>query len=202
MNSKNTRFVIIVAIVLGITLLAGGNAVWAGPKNSGDLTIAMEQGESSLDLAQPEPGSVKPPPEKGSFCVKGFYSVGGVVTLEIQELAPGYCIEAELWNPIFKAKLIPEEAGKVLAQTLFIKVYYHGSLTYEVLPGDGIVEACYAIPPEKQVQFYFYDYYGMRFEKRTAPPETWDLIETRTDENNVIACAFTRTSGAYDLVGK
>ena len=202
MNSKNIRLVIVVVIVLGIALLAGGNAVWAGPKASGNTTIDLEQGEPSNFLAQPEPGSVKPPPSKGSFCVEGFYSVGGVVTLDIQELAPGYCIEAELWNPVFKAKLVPEDAGKVLAHTLFIKVYYHGKLTYEVLPGDGIVEACYAIPPEKQVQFYFYDFYGKRFDKRAEPPETWDSVETRTDENNIIACAFTHTSGAYDLVGQ
>ena len=174
----------------------------ARPTSEDDSTIEFGQGEPSEALSQSEPGSVKPPPGKGSFCQEGLYSVGGVVTLEIEDLAPGYCIEAELWNPSFKANLIPEEAGKVLAHTLFLRVYYHGRLAYEVLPGDGIVEACYAIPPEKQVQFYFYDFYGKRFEKRTEPPETWDPVETRVDENNIIACAFTQTSGAYDLVGK
>ena len=202
MNSKNIRLVIVAAVVLGIAFLAGGNAVWAGQNAAGTSTTNLEQSELSVSFAQPQPGTVKPPPSKGSFCQNGFYSVGGVVTLNIQELAPGYCIKAELWNPVFKAKLIPEEAGKVLADALSIEVYYNGSLVYEVLPGDGIVEACYAIPPEKQAQFYFYDYYGVRFEKRTDPPDTWDPVETRTDDNNITACAFTQTSGIYDFVGK
>ena len=198
---KYLRLIITGILVLGIVLLAKGGVAWAGQGEDSEAASASNQSEP-LPQAKAGPGSVKPPPAKGAFCQDGFYSVGGVVILDIQELMPGYCIEAELWNPAYKDKLIPEDAGKVLAHSLFIKIYYHGNLVYEILPGDGIVEACYALPPEKQAQFYFYDYYGMRFEKRTEPPEAWDPLETRVDDDNKVACVFTHTSGLYALVGE
>lgn len=196
---KYLRLFIASALVLGIALLAKGGVAWAGKSERPEAVSGLGQSEP---LPQAKSGSVQPPPAKGAFCQDGFYSVGGVVTLDIQELMPGYCIEAELWNPIYKAKLIPEEAGNTLAHSLFIRIYYHGVLVYEILPGDGSVEACYAMHPEKQAQFYFYDYYGTRFEKRTEPPETWDPFETRVDDENKVVCAFTHTSGLYALVGK
>ena len=198
---KYLRFIIACILVLGVALLAKGGVVWAGQGE--DLGVASVSGQADpLPRANSGLGSVKPPPAKGAFCQNGFYSVGGVVTLGIEDLQPGYCIEAELWNPTYKANLIPEEAGKTLAHSLFIKVYYHGELVEEILPGDGIVEACYAIPPEKDAQFYFYDYYWKRFETRTEPPETWDPFETQVDDDTRVACAFTHTSGLYALVGK
>jgi len=201
MVNKNIRLIMAVIVVFGIALLAGGKSVWAESKSVDSPAVAL-QNEPSVVLAKPGPGSVQPPPKKGSFCQNGLYSIGGVVTLDIQDLQPGYCVEAELWNPIFQFKRIPEEAGKVLAYDLFIKIYYHGRLVYEVLPGDGIIEACYAIPPEKQAQFYFYDFFGKRFDKRTEEPLTWDPFETVIDNDNKVACAFTQTSGVYALVGK
>lgn len=85
---------------------------------------------------------------------------------------------------------------------LFLRVYLNGRLVYEVLPGDGTVETCYALPPDKQGQFYFYDFYGKRFNKRTELPRTWDTLETTIDNQNKTACAFTQVSGVYGLIGK
>lgn len=147
-------------------------------------------------------GTVKPPPSRFSACENGFYSVGGVATIEIKDLKPGYCIEAVLWNPRFQIHRLPDGAGSPLAHMLFLRVYLNGRLVYDVPPGDGTVETCYALPPDKQAQFYFYDFYGKRFDKRTETPRTWDSLDTRVDTDKKTACAFTQVSGVYGLIGK
>lgn len=202
MNGKFIRLLIAAAFILGIVLLAGGQEVWAGTQSASEAVAVLEQGDSSIPLSQSEPGSVKPPPPEFSVCADGRYSVGGVVILAIKDLKPGYCIKALLWDPYYQTNLIPEGAGKPLAHMLYLRVFFEGSLVYDVPAADGVLESCYAIPPEKQAQVYIYDYYGVRFEKRTEPPQTWNLLQTRVDDNNKVACAFTQTSGVYALVGK
>lgn len=202
MKSMYLRMFIAVAMVLGIALLANGQAAWAVQDNASEPLLVKEQGESAPAPAKPGPGSVKPPPAEFHACENGFYSVGGVVTLEIKDLKPGYCVEAVLWNPRFQIKRIPDGVGQVLAHMLFLRIYYAGRLTYEVPAEDGSIETCYAIPPEKQAQFYFYDFYGKRFHKRSEPPKSWDQIATRVDDGQKTACAFTQVSGVYALIGK
>ncbi|MEW6285014.1 MAG: hypothetical protein AB1509_02190 [Chloroflexota bacterium] len=196
------RILLAISVVLTIFLLAGGETVWAVQGGGQLLSASLNQTGFAPAPGKPGPGSVKPPPPPPAICKDGLYSIGGVVALEIKDLKPGYCVEAILWNPRFQIRRLPEDAGKPLAHLLFLRVYYAGRLTYEILPGDGSVEACYALPPEKQGQFYFFDFYGMRFKKLTRPPLTWDAIETRTDTEKKTACAFTQVSGVYALVGK
>lgn len=202
MKIKFLRAVIAVAIVFGIALLTNGQVAWAGQDAVSDPVAAVEQGEPAVFPAKPGPGSVKPPPSTFSACENGFYSVGGVATIEIKDLKPGYCIEAVLWNPRFQIHRLPDDAGSPLAHMLFLRVYLNGRLVYDVPPGDGTVETCYALPPDKQAQFYFYDFYGKRFNKRTEMPRTWDVLDTRVDTDKKTACAFTQASGVYGLIGK
>jgi len=202
MANKFVRGIIAVIVVIGIALLAKGQVAWADQENGLDPVIAAGNVEPAVLQAKPGPGSVKPPPSKAYICENGTHSVGGVVILEITDLKPGYCVEAVLWNPRFQFKRYPDGAGSALAHLLFLRIYYHGKLTYEVPMEDGTIEACYAIPPDKQGQFYFYDFYGMRFHKRTEPPKSWEPLETRVDDSNKTACAFTQTSGVYGLIGK
>lgn len=201
-TNKFLRMTFAIVVVLGILLMARGQSVWAGGDNALGAAVPPAQGEPALLAGPPGPGSVKPPPRHFKACKEGLYSVGGVVTIEIRNLKPGYCIEAVLWNPRFQFRRIPDDAGKVLAHMLFLRVYHRGRLTYELPTEDGSVEACYAVPPEKQAQFYFYDFYGVRFKKLTHPPKTWEPLETRVDADNKTACAFTQVSGVYALVGK
>ena len=202
MKNKYLRLFIAVAVIFGIALLAKGQIAWAAQDSSAGSAMVLEQGEFAVLPAKPNPGSVKPPPGHFSICQKGLFSVGGIVTLDIQDLKPGYCVEAELWNPMFHFKRYPDGAGSPLAHLLFLRIYYHGRLIYELPAEDGTIQACYAIPPEKQAQFYFYDFFGMRFEKRTEPPTFWEPLETQVDTDMKTACAFTQISGAYSLVGK
>lgn len=202
MVTKYLRVLIAVAVVLGVALLANGGVAWAGQDESAGAAVILEQGQPAVLLSKPGPGSVKPPPSKFHACEDGTYSVGGVVVLEIKDLKPGYCIEAFLWNPRFQIHRLPDGVGSPLAHMLFLRVYLNGRLVYDVLPGDGTVEACYALPPDKQAQFYFYDFYGKRFNKSTEMPRTWDVLDTRADTNKKTACAFTQVSGVYGLIGK
>jgi len=202
MSKKYLRVFMAIAVVLGIALLASGQVAWASGNNDVEPAAALEQSEAAVLPAKPGPGSVKPPPSKLYICENGTYSVGGVVVLEITDLKPGYCVEAVLWNPRFQFKRYPDGAGSALAHLMFLRIYYHGKLTYELPREDGTIEACYAIPPDKQGQLYFYDFYGKRFDKRTEPPRSWEPLETRVDDGNKVACAFTQISGVYGLIGK
>ncbi|GAB4452436.1 MAG: hypothetical protein OHK0041_15790 [Anaerolineales bacterium] len=202
MKNYPLRISLTLIVILTLFLLAGGETVWAVQGGAQSLSAPLNRTDFAPVPAKPGPGSVKPPPPFLSICKNGLYSIGGVATLEIKDLKPGYCVEAVLWNPRFQIHRIPDDAGKPLAHLLFLRIYYAGRLTYEILPGDGSVEACYALPPEKQRQFYFFDFYGMRFKKLTRPPHTWDALETRTDTQKKTACAFTQVSGVYALVGK
>lgn len=145
-----------------------------------------------------KPGTVKPPPGEVTTCENGIYSVGGVSTLEVTDLAPGYCIVAFLRNHAFALGRIPDGAGKILARITFVRVFYHGMLLPEVAAGDGEVQICYAIPPGKNAQIYFFDFYGPRFGERTGQP-AWELLETTIDGG--LACASAETTGAYALIG-
>lgn len=201
MANKYLRLVLAVVVVMGVFLLAKGRVAWAGSESAAAPAVVEPQGEVSVSYAL-EPGSVKPPPSKLSICTDGVYSVGGVVVLYVGNLTSGYCLEAELSNPVFKSNLLPEEAGKPLAHLLLIRFYDGGKLIYELPSADGRVEACYALPPGRQAKFYFYDYFGQRLNNRTESPGSWDPIETKVDADNKTACAFTQVSGVYGLIGK
>lgn len=201
MINKYLRFLIASALVLGIVLLAKEGVAWAGSKNDVNLATNTEQSEPLVFLAGQEPGSVKPPPKEIYICEDGMYSIGGVVVLNIKNLNPSSCIEAVLWNPRFQIKRIPEDAGRALAHMLFLRIYYEGKLIHELPAEDGSIESCYALPPETQGQFYFYNFYGMRFKKLTQPPTSWESWETRVDTDKKTVCAFTQFSGVYGLIG-
>ena len=198
---KYFRLLIATVLLAAVALLARNNIAWAEPVAVEQPSIAAQE-QSAVNLSKPEPGTVKPPPKKVTACQNGSFSVGGVVILTITDLKPSYCVEAELWNPNFQIKRLPEGAGTPLAHLLFLRIYYAGHLVYEIPAGDGIVEACYALPPEKQGQFYFYDFYWERFKKHTEAPSEWDLLDSRVDTDKKVACAFTQVSGVYGLIGK
>ena len=193
------RVMVVIAMLMGIALLAKGQVAWAGPASETDSVAISGQVDASVQLKKPDPGTVKPPPSSIEICENGVFSVGGVITLEITDLKPGYCVEAFLWNHAFAIGRIPDDAGQALAHLGFLRIYLNGRLIYELPQEDGTIEICYAIPPEKQAQIYFYDFYGPRFGEQTGQP-SWEKADT-TVENN-IACAFAQVSGVYALIGK
>ena len=201
MNTRFVRVIIAIGIVSGILLMAAGQVVWAEPAEVSASTTSSEI-VSSSPLLNTESGSVKPPPSKLTACGNGSYSVGGVVVLEITDLKPDYCVIAVLRNPKFQVKRIPSDEGKPQAQFLFLHMYYKKKLIHEVPATDGTIVACYALPPEKTVKFFFYDLYWARFKTLTAAPAAWAALDTQVNDGNKTACAFTPFSGVYALVGK
>jgi hypothetical protein len=195
---KYVRILIAIVLVLSIVILARNNVAWAGPAAEAKQSV-LAQDQSSVSLGKPDPGTVKPPPAELTVCEDGVYSVGGVSTLEVIDLAPGYCLAAFLRNHAFALGRIPDGAGEVLAHITFLRVFFHGRLVYELPVEDGNVQICYAVPPDKQAQIYFFDFYGPRFGERTGQP-SWEPLETTVEDG--IACAAAQTSGAYALIGK
>lgn len=196
--NKYVRVIIALALVLGIAVLAKDKVAWADPAAKEDAS-ALSQNEASVLPDKPDPGTVKPPRPKIEFCESGIYSVGGVATFKVNSLAPGYCLEAFLHNKNYALGRIPDDAGKILANVTFLSVFYQGVFTYEVPPEDGDIEICFAVPPGKQAQIYFYNHYGPHFGKGTGQP-SWQPLQTTVEAG--IACATAQTSGAYALIGK
>jgi hypothetical protein len=196
--NKYVRLLLVVALVLGIAFLAKDEVAWADPSAQGDIS-GPSQGDASSLAAKPDPGSVKPPRPEIKFCDNGIYSVGGVATFTVNDLAPGYCLEAFLHNKNYAIGRIPDGAGNILAHVTFLRVFYQGQFTYDVPPEDGDIKICFAVPPGKQAEIYFYDHYAARFGKGTGQP-AWEPLPTTLE--NGLACAPAQTSGAYALIGK
>lgn len=172
-----------------VTLVAGENLLrW----DAGLSRVAQPPGQA--------PGTVRPPPPEVTICQDGMASVGGVSTLEVNDLAPGYCVAAFLRNRNFGLGRIPDGAGRALADISFIRFFYQGRFVYELPDGDGDVLVCYsALPEATEFQIYFYDFYGPRSGQGGGQRE-WEPLETTIDGNRV--CATAQTSGAYALIGQ
>lgn len=198
MIKRYLRVIIVLVVLVGIAVLAKDRVAWAEPAAETGQADVLGQVGYSISPDWRDPGSVKPPSATVNACINGLYSVGGVFTVDIKDLKPGYCIEIELSRPSHVG-LIPKDAGKALAHMGIYRVYFQGKLVYELPAADGSIQTCYAVPPQKQAQIYFYDFFGQRFEKRTGPP-SWEIMNTTVDKN--IACAFTQKSGIYALIGK
>jgi hypothetical protein len=164
--SKLIRILIALSLVLGIVLLAQGQAAWAAPANIGNYD-------------HDGPGTVKPPPRWLWACKDGSYSLGGVATLNVSNLSSSYCLRAFLWMRRWPPVQAPTGAGDFLADITFLQIFYRNQFKNELPVEDGTVKVCYAVPPGKQAKIYFLDFYG----KHKGKP-TWVALDT-TVENGM-----------------
>lgn len=191
---KLVRLLTALSMALGIAFLAGEQAAWAGPATQ----AKHANGVADLFPAPPEhgggPGTVHPPKPWVWICDEGFFSVGGVSTLSVENLAPHYCIRAFLWKARWPPVKPPAGFGKFLAAITFVQVYYKGRFVKRLPPEDGQAELCYAVPPGKQAKIYFLDLY-----KGKGKPG-WKALKTTMKDG--LACVPSQDSGAYALIGK
>jgi hypothetical protein len=157
---------------------------------------------SPTTVVQPEPGTVKPPPSNIQVCSPGVYSLGGISTLTVSQLAEGYCVHAYLWKHGFAIGRIPGGAGRILSEVTFIEYFYQSNFVYQydVAGQAQSIQVCYAVPAGTQAQIYFFDHFGPKFGHPHQGPPAWVPLETTIQ--NGIACAVAQTSGAYALIGK
>ena len=139
---------------------------------------------------------MQPPPPEVLRCEGGISSLAGVSTLSVTDLAPGYCLAAFLRDHGFALGRIPPGAGQFLADITFLRIYYYGKLVSGLSEDDGRVRVCYAVPPGKQAQIYFLDFYGSQSNGQSS----WEPLTT-TVNNHGVACAKAQTTGAYALIG-
>ncbi len=179
------------AETIPVTLVAGENGL--------TFTTGIY---SPVATPQARAGTVKPPPPDVNVCVPGSYSLGGVSTVIVNALAPGYCLHAYLWSHGFAIGQIPAGAGRILADVTFVEFFYKGTFVYQyTAPGEtNSVQVCYAVPSGTQAQIYFFNHYGPRFGQPQSGKPGWVPLETTV--SNGIACAAAQTSGAYALIGK
>lgn len=188
---------IALSLVLVLVFLARGQADGSAPWNREQGTSAARAGSAANP--DKDKGTVRPPPADVVITGDGTYSIGGVSTLTVSDLAPGYAIAAFLANHAFALGRIPDGAGSILADITFIRYFHQGRLIPELPPDDGDVTICYAVPPGVAAQIYFFDFYGPRFGERRGQP-SWEPLETTVE--NGIACASARRTGAYALIGQ
>ena len=157
---------------------------------------------SPVAAVQADPGTVKPPPPSIETCSAGVYSLGGISTLQISQLAEGYCVHAYLWNHGFAIGRIPGGAGSILSDITFVEFYKQGTFVYQydVQAQTDSIQVCYAVPDGMQAQIYFFDHFGPKFGHPHQGQPAWVPLETTIV--NGIACAVAETSGAYALIGK
>ncbi len=78
-------------------------------------------------------GTVKPPPAEINVCLPGTYSLGGISTVQISQLAAGHCLHAYLWDHAFAIGRIPAGAGRILSEVTFMEYFYQGAFVYQYM---------------------------------------------------------------------
>ena len=182
------RGFIALGLLLAVLLAAYGSPAWAS-------TQTEKTGVSqALDWESAAPGStnkgtVKPPPSKIEACGPGYYPVGGAAVVKVLQLTDGYCVKGDLRGR-YRTGRLPEGAGKFLQRVVSVRYLENGNFR-NVLPTEsGNVEVCFAVPPEKSVQVYFYN----------EGQDSWVPIYTGFVDG--MACAPAVNSGYYGLVGQ
>jgi hypothetical protein len=187
------RLAIALSMALGVLFLAG-EAAWAGPAGDSGQALGVADVVSGPVLRDDYRGTVHPPKPWKWTCEDGVFSVGGVSTLSVKDLAPYYCIRAFLWKAKWPPVKPPAGIGNFLAAITYVQVYYKGRFVKHLPLEDGQAELCYALLPGKQAKIYFLDLY-----KGKGKPG-WKALKTTMKDG--LACVPAQDSGAYALIGK
>ncbi len=184
--SKGLRLVVTVIFVLGVLLLARGQMAWAGALPAWNFGAVVQNPAAANAAAPDAPGTVKPPPVVAPpISGPGTYSVGGVCTFRVIQLATSITLHADLL-PFATLGKQPDNIASYLAgvcRAMYVKV---GAGVIDALGSDGEVQICFAAVPNTTGKIYVYN------------DKTWTGLTTTSD--NGLECAPAQQTGKYVLV--
>ena len=179
--SKSLRIIAAMAVVLAILLLARSPMAWAQNPLSRDPRVSSQPQPADRDA-----GTVKPPPVVvPPVNAPGTYSVGGVCTFIVTEMADAVSLHANLL-PYATLGQRPDNISSYVAgvcQATFVK---SGVGLTDLAAADGVVKVCFATVPNTTTKIYVYD------------NKTWTALETTVDGG--LTCAPAQQTGKYVLV--
>lgn len=192
--TKYIRILIGIVVVLGLALLAKNQAAWAAqPADDTEQSVEAQIGPH-VPLQKNDPcerenyrrkhpkqcdgGSVLPPDDDIKACQSGDVSVGGVATLDINNLRNKGCLTAHTRNPDPGLDKLPTDAGPILSDVVVMTLP----------PKGGNLKICFAVPPGEQANIY------------SSAGGTVTPLKTKV--KNGIACADVKESGDFMLVGQ
>lgn len=194
--NKYLRWIILVALVLGIVFVAQGQVAWAN--QGSDPRISAPNGENQSGLPDRTDncdkdknkdkdkckGTVKPPPHEILIPVTGDYSVGGFCTISTVLNDPKINLAASLLTPL--PRDLPDKVHKV-RQGCLLTYSMSGQRMDELAPAAGNTTICFAVTPQQQMTIYFQNIFA-------SNPE-WAPVPTTVQ--NGIACAAANQTGVY-----
>jgi hypothetical protein len=186
--NKATRIIIAALLLLGILFLARNSVVWAGV-SSAATNNAADQSQVAAQNANPNPGTVKPPPVVVPPITKtGTYAVGGVCTIIVEQLADTTSLHAQLL-PFDVLKARPDGTSRYLAGVCDLTYHISGKLVSNITSTDGTVQVCFAALPNITSKIYVYD----------VKSSTWTALDTTLSSDNLLECAVASQTGRYVL---
>lgn len=185
--NKGIRFIIVGILLMGVLFLAGNQIASAG--NLPWQSSVVVQGQSASVLLDPNnrPGTVKPPPVVVPPITKpGTYSVGGVCTLYVEQLAENVNLYAKLL-PFDVLNKRPDNISRYLAGVCDLTYHVSGKPAANLTPDEGTVKICFAALPKIKSKIYVYD------------NKAWTALDTTLDETTKLECAVASKTGRYIL---
>lgn len=184
---KNLRIVIAAMILVAILLLARNPSAWAGflraPNEAASTQMQPASGLAALNL---RPGTVKPPPAVvPPITAPGTYSVGGICTFRVIQLAESISLHADLL-PFTTLGKRPESVLTYLAGVCRAIYTQAGTGIIDLSATDGQVEICFAAIPNTTGSIFVYN------------DKTWTALTTTVQDG--LACAPAQQTGKYVLL--
>jgi hypothetical protein len=184
--NKTVRIILAGLLLLGIVFLARNGIASAGAGMAEPKAQAVQSRPQSGGLfTDIEPGSVKPPPVVvPPVTGPGTYSVGGVCTVQVAQLASSVTLHAVL-VPFSTLGKHPQDVGRYLAGVCQLNYTKAGAGITDLAPADGSVTVCFAALPNTTTKIYVFD------------GKTWTALTTTL--NNGLECAAASKTGRYVL---
>ncbi len=184
---KYLQILVVVALVLTVIGIAGGNSAWAGswfssaqPKPASDISPA--------DLNASQPFSIV-------ITGSGSYLVGGVCKIDVEYKGTGLKDNADAEVPVSESSKVSFSGeGELFYPGCHIVHFKADKKVDQASADDGSWKVCFAQRPDIKMVIYYY------MDNPTGGSRVWQALDT-TSENG-FACASAMFTGVYMPAGK